>query len=228
MTATRRNIVTNQAARDDYVRGVNLLKQEQAGLTTNDLGIPSRPGVGSQQVSTYDLFVIWHVAAMNEATPPGASRNAAHMGPAFLPWHRWMLILLEAQLQRVLGDENFGLPYWDWADLSGSNPFTNDFLGGEGDGADNRVTTSDFAYVNGKWPLRVPPENASSIDPFLTRKSPFTDESFSNLPTPDEELALVNVTPLDASPWNDGSGTQGFRNRLEGWFGRLIVTIQVR
>jgi tyrosinase len=51
-----------------------------------------------------------------DLTPPGqGDRNAAHRGPVFLPWHRFMLILLELQLQRVLSDPDFGLPYWDWA-----------------------------------------------------------------------------------------------------------------
>jgi tyrosinase len=42
-------------------------------------------------------------------------RNAAHSGPAFLPWYRWFLVLLEHRLQRVLDDADFGQPYWDWA-----------------------------------------------------------------------------------------------------------------
>jgi tyrosinase len=51
---------------------------------------------------------------MMTMTPPESlqGRNAAHSGPAFLPWHRYMMIVLEKQLQRVLEDSNFGLPYW--------------------------------------------------------------------------------------------------------------------
>ena len=63
-----------------------------------------------------------------------------HYGPLFLPWHRWMLILLEKHLQRVPGDPNFGLPYWDWS-VDGELPpsqqplapiWSNDYLGGSG------------------------------------------------------------------------------------------------
>ena len=89
MTATRRNIVTSASARNDYIQGVLALKQEPAGLTTDDMGFRRRPGIPSQPLSTWDLFIIWHVAAMNERTPTGSTRNAAHSGPAFLPWHRW-------------------------------------------------------------------------------------------------------------------------------------------
>ena len=49
MAITRSNILTNPTARQQYARGVNLLKNEFTGPTTTSLGIsgPSRP------VSTY-------------------------------------------------------------------------------------------------------------------------------------------------------------------------------
>ena len=75
MVAVRRNILTDETARKNYVQGVKLLKQEQLGPTTADLGIPGPP----VQVSTYDLFVAWHHLAMDTFTPPTQSdRNAAH------------------------------------------------------------------------------------------------------------------------------------------------------
>ncbi|MTD56562.1 tyrosinase family protein [Amycolatopsis pithecellobii] len=81
---------------------------------------PRHPRAGiagpAQQVSTYDLFTVWHHLAMGRLTPPTqGDRNAAHSGPVFLPWHRLMLLLPELQMQRVLGTEEFALPYWDWA-----------------------------------------------------------------------------------------------------------------
>jgi tyrosinase len=112
MAVVRSNILVDEGARDSYIRGVTLLKQEQLGPTTADFGIagPATP------VSTYDLFVVWHHFAMGRFTPPTQEdRNAAHRGPVFLPWHRSMLLLLELQLQRVLDDPDAGLPYWDWA-----------------------------------------------------------------------------------------------------------------
>ena len=111
--AIRENILTSATARDKYIQGVKLLKNEFTGPTTADLGIAGT----SQPVSTYDLFVVWHHVAMTSFTPPIQSdRNAAHRGPVFLPWHRFMLLQLEMNLQRVLGnDTTFGLPYWDWA-----------------------------------------------------------------------------------------------------------------
>ena len=223
MTATRRNIVTNQAARDDFVQGVNRLKQEPTGLTTNDLGIPSRPGVGNQQLSTYDLFVIWHVTAMNEATPPGANRNAAHMGPSFLPWHRWLLILLEAQLQRVLGDENFGLPYWDWAadgqvsvSQQPSRPvWSAACMGGDGRLSDRVVTTGPFR-ATGAFRVRVETDSAGRMwatDRPLRRR--FGSRFGTGLPRRANVTAALSQASYNMVPWDPTSG--GFRNQLEGW-----------
>src|SRR5512132_1093469 len=150
MAAVRRNILADETARKNYLQGVKLLKQERLGPTTTELGIPG-PEV---QVSTYDLFVWWHHVAMDTFTPPTqGDRNAAHRGPVFLPWHRFMLIVLELQLQRVLGDEDAGLPYWDWAadgDLApsqqpGSALWADDCLGGQGD----PVAGGPFAFDAG-------------------------------------------------------------------------------
>ena len=120
MAAIRENILINTGVRDSFLQGIKALDAERPGLRAGDLaqflvrnGIPlSMRGI-DQDVSTYDLFVFWHVVAMSLAIFPG---NAAHSGPIFLPWHRMYLIRLEQELQRVLGDPDFGLPYWDWAE----------------------------------------------------------------------------------------------------------------
>ena len=86
MAAVRRNILTDARARDDFIRGVTLLKQEQLGPTTADLGVPGPP----VPVSTYDLFVVWHHRAMSVFTPPPRrpQRRAPRAGlPALAPVH---------------------------------------------------------------------------------------------------------------------------------------------
>ena len=109
MAITRHNLLTNHAVRQQYAQGVNLLKHEFTGPTTTSVGIPGP----SQPISTYDLFVVWHHTAMSTMTPmTQGDRNAAHRGPIFCPWHRFMLRQLELNLQRVLTDASFGLPYW--------------------------------------------------------------------------------------------------------------------
>jgi tyrosinase len=66
MAALRRNLLADPAVRDAYVTGVQSLKSEFLGPTTSDFNIPGPV----QQVSTYDLFTVWHHLAMGRMTPP--------------------------------------------------------------------------------------------------------------------------------------------------------------
>jgi tyrosinase len=217
VVATRKNILSDVDSRNKFIKGVKLLK--------NDL---LRPGIWP---NTYDIFVYWHHRAMMFFTPGGQSpapgqggRNAAHKGPVFLPWHRWMLILLEKHLQRVLQDPNFGLPYWDWS-VDGELPppqqplapiWSNDNLGGSG----SPVTTGPFK--NGSWQVNVAEGPGNALIPVnrgLERD--LGVDSPHRLPTKAEIRAAVNRGApnvlYDSQPWNVNS-TAGFRNELEGWF----------
>jgi hypothetical protein len=42
-------------------------------------------------------------------------RGVAHGGPAFPMWHRMFTMVVERAVQVAAGDDNFGLPYWDWS-----------------------------------------------------------------------------------------------------------------
>lgn len=219
MAVTRPNVVTTPNACANYARGVNLLKNEFAGPKTNQFGIPGP----ATKVSTYDLFVIWHHTAMMTFTPPNQTdRNSAHRGPVFLPWHRFMLRQLELNLQRVLHDPTFGLPYWDWA-ADGQLPtaqqptatlWTAAFLGGRG----SPVSNGPFAF-NAADPhsFRVKVESLSSATLKQANRGLIRElaKDTKTLPTKANTAAALATTPYDASPWTTRSA--GFRNLLEGW-----------
>jgi tyrosinase len=215
----RRNILTSTQARDQYIKGAKLLKAELLGPTTTDMGVPGP----SQKVNTWDLFVIWHHTAMNRFTPPSQSdRNAAHRGPVFLPWHRFMLILLELQFQRVLKDTTFGLPYWDWAADGDKTPqqqlasaiWGPNVMGGQG----SPVTTGPFAFAASNpasWRVRVDVDvqgNLRQVNRGLRREFAV---STGTLPRKSDVASAVALPVYDQSPWSTTSA--GFRNRLEGW-----------
>lgn len=228
MSAVRRNIVTHTASRDAFIQGVLLLKGENSGATTRQFGIPG----AARPVSTYDLFVIWHHQTMMRQTPPGnaAGRNGAHRGPIFLPWHRVMLMLLEANLQRVLGDANFGLPYWDWA-ADGDMPQSTQlnaslwqaaWMGGNG----TPVTAGPFAYNASDpntWRVRIEvnPLNGGqlrSANRGLNRRLAADPPSgVRTLPTSAQVTTALGLTTFDSTDWDVASS--GFRNQLEGWIG---------
>jgi tyrosinase len=223
MAATRRNILTSDAARKQYTTGVNLLKQEASGRTTADFGVAGP----TASVDTYDLFVIWHYQTMMTLTPPGnsASRNAAHRGPIFLPWHRVMLILFERNLQRVLGDTTFGLPYWDWGtdgDLAAPNQKTSkiwatDCMGGQG----TPVRTGPFGFkASDPKTFRVRIESNAFGQLRTTNRGlsrSFGTSGAATLPSTGDVQNALPLTPNDMPQWD--ADADGFRNRLEGWSG---------
>jgi tyrosinase len=226
MAAIRENILTSATARDKYVRGVKLLKNEFPGPTTSSLGVAGP----SQPVSTYDLFVVWHHVAMTTFTPPTQSdRNAAHRGPVFLPWHRFMLLQLEMNLQRVLGnDTTFGLPYWDWAQDGELSParqrraaiWGDDYMGGSG----SPITTGPFVFDPSdpdSWRVRITASvngQLIQVNRGLRRKLGAAVQSLprpNRLPRKAHTAAALAQPAYDLAPWSTGS--DGFRNLIEGW-----------
>ena len=167
--------------------------------------VPSQLGLGNR----YDDYVHWHMMAMDD--------GSAHRGPAFLPWHREFLRRLELDLRAV--DPEISIPYWDWTVDNSPNPatpgspWTDDFMGGNGDpDDDDRVTTGQFAFATGNWPLAMDEDGFG----FLRRN--FGAEA-ATLPTANNVSTCLTETPYDESPWNDSGSLASFRNRLEGWFG---------
>jgi tyrosinase len=206
--------------------GVRRLSQEPANVTTADLNRQLRPRLPGfrifgtdQPLTRWDLFVLWHNIAMSlSSTPPRPLRNRAHGGPVFLPWHRLFLLRLEQDLQRVTGDPNLGLPYWNWA-ADGTRsaaaqrtatiwgptylgPSTGEVLSGPL--AALRVRLVGF----GGQLWSVPPRP-------LTRAA---GTDIATLPTPTDvtwALGAAGDSDYDKSQWD--AVTNSFRNRLEGW-----------
>ncbi|MCX4248002.1 tyrosinase family protein [Paraliomyxa miuraensis] len=85
----------------------------------------------------YDYYVEAHMNAfMSMGTPVEAHHSMSHMGPQFLPWHRYLLLRVEADLAEAIGDPEFTLPYWDWTDCHADGDpktcapiFQREFLG---------------------------------------------------------------------------------------------------
>ena len=212
---TRANVATNVAARTKYVNGVKRLKAEFAGPTTVSLGIPGP----SAKVSTYDLFIVWHHVAMSTLTPVTQNdRNAAHRGPVFLPWHRFMLRQLELNIQRVLNDATFGLPYWDWAadgQLSASAQKTApvwrvDAFGGQG----NPVSTGPFTPA--QFLVKIEANSSGNlVQASHGLRRAFGVNGATTLPKRSNTAGAMAQTIPDQAPWN--SMSSGFRNYVEGW-----------
>lgn len=159
---------------------------------------------------TYDQFIQDHDNAMMTPTPPGVDpmtvRNAAHRGPSFFPWHREFILRFERALQQVPpANNNFGLPYWDWAadaalpDPTQAAVWQDDFMGGQG----NPVTTGEFR--DGQWTIFP---SGSLVREFGV--------NVPTLPTQAQVNAALALTIYDSAPW-DTTSNPSFRNQFEGW-----------
>ena len=69
--------------------------------------------------------------------------DEAHHQPAFLTWHRAMLLLAERELQKI--DPSVALHYWDW-DAAAPSLFAEDFIGAPGPGG--FTAEPDFSVSN--------------------------------------------------------------------------------
>jgi Mg-chelatase subunit ChlD len=177
---------------------------------------------------TYDTFIERHHHSMMTATPWGAeipnpdTRNVAHRGPAFLPWHRYFCRELELTLQAK--KPNVTLPYWDWAadeanplgaPLWNTNAAQRIYIGGDGTGPGGTVGTGPFAG----WTALVEDAGGNLVPRPGGIIRELGDETFGNpdFPTSQQVIdAVQNMTVYDTSPWRMAS-TNSFRNRLEGW-----------
>lgn len=225
MTVMRRNLLKSDDARDRYLEGVIELNRPNTGITVLDLYQRLRPLVPllrmsgqNQELSVWDLFVIWHYLAMQIVTPPlQPLRNLAHGGPIFLPWHRMFLIRLEEQLQRVTGADT-ALPYWDWA-AHGELPeaaqaegdlWSEKYLG------ESRGEVSSGLLGGLRVRIEERPDALWSIPERRLLRNASGDTP--RLPNLSDVRWALEADEYDEPQWN--LDTESFRNKVEGWLPR--------
>ena len=221
MAVTRRNFLAVGSTGPDYIAAVLRLNAPASRLRTSDLqnyvgarNLPVRIRGIDQPLSTYDIFVFWHVLAMSLGFSVG---NAAHQGPIFLPWHRMYLIRFEEALRRVTGTPNFALPYWDWAadgELTGAAQVTapiwnNSHLGS----SRGFVTTGPLANFRVRLVQDASTGDLVSINPRPLRRD--AGAGTRRLPRKADVAVALAPAIYDAPPWSIAA--IGHRNRNEGW-----------
>jgi len=187
----------------------DLSPDERARYVFAVKALKKKPSDFSPGLSVYDTFVAWHRDAF------GCAIMAAHMGPAFLPWHRIFLRLFELELRKI--EPDVSVPYWDWTseNTPDASIWDDDFMGGDGDPNSGwQVTSGPFAAA--EWPLTIFDYGDLLRTPALVRG--FGQGFDVHLPTAEEVEAILAIETYDSAPWNaEAFPAQSFRNALEGW-----------
>ena len=128
-TVVRKNVMKlSPDEKATFVKGLLMLKEKESeyvALNCSSTDMDPLKTVSYTNVSIIDYFVHLHFystrqtapSSPGEACPTGKYEriDVAHGGAAFGPWHRKFMLAWERELQKVLADESFGLPYWDWS-----------------------------------------------------------------------------------------------------------------
>ncbi|KAF3852176.1 hypothetical protein F7725_005531 [Dissostichus mawsoni] len=236
ISVVRRNIMQMSAAEKQAF--VNAL--DQAKTTVHpDLVICTRryqevfgPDGNTPQfenVTIYNYFVWSHYYSVSK-TYLGSGQTSfggvdfSHEGPGFVTWHRFHLIQLERDMQNMLGDSTFALPYWNFA-IGGSecDICTDELLGARSSFDMSSISPNS---VFSQW--RVICESVEDYDTFgticnSTETSPIRRNPAGNvarpmvqkLPEPQDVLDCLELNAFDTPPYYSTS-SESFRNTIEG------------
>ncbi|XP_069495535.1 tyrosinase isoform X1 [Ambystoma mexicanum] len=183
-------------------------------------------------ISVYDLFVWMHYYASRDSWVPVAGEQGpgvwqnidfAHEAPAFLPWHRLFLLLWEREIQKVTGDQDFTIPYWDWRDAQGCDVCTDQLMGARHPTVANLLSPGSF-FASWQIICSKPEEynnlqiicNATDEGPIIRNPGNHDKSRVARLPTSAEVEFCVSLTDYETEPM-DRSANMSFRNTLEGF-----------
>lgn len=229
----------NAEEQQQVIDGFVLLKQ-----TTVNSNLPGAKRAdytsycgGSYETNLYDYYVEVHLGAqITLGTAALPHTMSPHMGPHFLPWHRYFILRIEADMRQVLGDPSFALPYWDWDDCNhnakdGENPCQKIFSGAMGSYGSCNADQNDVAgYISDEgfrvnlWAsnnlLTIYNEDSviCSAEPRPLKRAVGCDVLTGNKPAENFE-AMFSRPLFDSEPYDHCSTNENvsFRQHLEGF-----------
>ncbi|KAI4884691.1 hypothetical protein NFI96_001293 [Prochilodus magdalenae] len=183
-----------------------------------------------ENITIYNYFVWTHYYSVSKTflgggEPSFGGVDFSHEGPGFLTWHRFHLLQLERDMQDMLRDPTFALPYWNFA-IGGNqcDICTDDLMGARSNFDMNSISSNS---IFAQW--RVICESVDDYDTLGTicnstesttiRRNPAGNVArpmVQKLPEPQDVAACLEVTTFDTPPFYSTS-SQSFRNTIEGY-----------
>uniref|UniRef100_A0A8C7WQP3 5,6-dihydroxyindole-2-carboxylic acid oxidase n=1 Tax=Oryzias sinensis TaxID=183150 RepID=A0A8C7WQP3_9TELE len=177
-----------------------------------------------ENITIYNYFVWSHYYSVSKTyLGPGqvsfGGVDFSHEGPGFVTWHRFHLLQLERDMQNMLGDPSFALPYWNFA-IGGSecDICTDDLMGARSAFDMNSISPNS---VFSQW--RVICESVEDYDTLGTicnssESSPIRRNPAGNvarpmvqrLPEPQDVLECLELNTFDTPPYYSNSSESGF------------------
>ncbi|XP_069621025.1 5,6-dihydroxyindole-2-carboxylic acid oxidase [Ranitomeya imitator] len=237
LVVVRRNVLDLRAEeKQRFVSALDLAKNTLhpdyviATRHHNELIDQERNTTNFENISIYDFFVWTHFYSVSETfLGPGQGSvggiDFSHEGPAFLTWHRYHLMQLERDMQNLLQDPSFALPYWNFA-IGGNkcDICTDDLVGAKSNFEQNLLSPNS---VFSRWQVVCEfVEDYQSLGTICnnTASSPIRRNPAGNidrpmvqrLPEPEDVLLCLEVNLFDTPPFFSNS-TESFRNTIEGY-----------
>ena len=138
----------------------------------------------------------------------------------FLIWHRYFLLNFEREIQKLLNDETFALPYWNWtASTSGCDVCVNKLMGATN--YSDPLGQLDRRSVFADWrTFDLRSISLASVPHSTITRTPPTSDSLENvsvalsLPSMQEVVAVLHIPSLESQDEH----TTGFGEALQGYW----------